>query len=254
MSWRLLRAEFLKQRSTRTNLELLGAMVGLIALIVYVHGVQLPVERLATRTAQLIVLGQGRMIGTLFGAILGGLSITGEFRHGTIRPTFVVTPKRGRVLLVKVVVGALFGVAFGLIAAAAAVGVGGAALAQRGVVLSLDGNDYALLLAGTAAGAGLWAAIGTGLGAVVRNQVPLLIGICIWLLFVESLLFEDLGLKKIAGISDIGRFLPGTLAKEAAGLGDQTLLAPGAAVLGLAVYAVAAAAIGWMAIRARDVP
>jgi hypothetical protein len=89
---------------------------------------------------------------------------------------------------------------------------------------------------------------------VVRNQVPLLIGICIWLLFIEGLLFEDLGLNKIAGISGIGRFLPGTLAKEAAGLGDQTLLAPGAAVLWLAVYALAAAAIGWTAIRARDVP
>jgi hypothetical protein len=32
------------------------------------------------------------------------------------------------------------------------------------------------------------------------------------------------------------------------------VLAPGAAVLWLAVYAVAADAIGWTAIRARDVP
>jgi len=128
------------------------------------------------------------MLGTLFAALLGAMSITGEFRHGTIRPTFLTTPRRGRVVAAKVWASMLIGVAFGLIAAAVAAGVGSAALAARGVKIQLDGGDYALLLAGGAAAAGLWAAIGVGLGAVVRNQVPTVVGLCAWLLFVEGLL------------------------------------------------------------------
>ena len=82
----------------------------------------------------------------------------------------------------------LIGGAFGLVAAAGAAGVGSAALATRSVAIQLEGGDYALLLAGCAAAAALWAAIGVGLGAVVRSQVSTVVGICAWLLFIESLL------------------------------------------------------------------
>src|SRR5262249_61087567 len=89
----------------------------------------------------------------------------------------------------------VMGIRFGLIAPAAAVGVGSAALAARGLEVRLDGGDYALLLGGSAVGAALWAAIGVGLGALVRNQVPTVVGICTWLLFVEGLPFGAIGLS-----------------------------------------------------------
>lgn len=74
---------------------------------------------------------------------------------------------------------------------------------MRGIDVQIDAGDYALLLAGGAAAAALWAAIGVGLGAVVRSQVPTMIGICAWLLFVESLLVGD-----VSNITEIGRFGP----------------------------------------------
>ena len=242
----LFRAELLKLRSTRTTLGLFSAMLGLVLLVVLLHGYGIPVGRLSHRANQLEVVGRAELLGSLFAALLGALSVTGEFRHGTIRPTFLVTPRRGRVVAAKVGASMLIGSAFGLFAAAGATGVGSAALDTRGVAIRLDGGDFALLLAGCTAAAALWAAIGVGLGAAVRHQVPTVVGICAWLLFVESLLLGDLSL-----LGGAGRFLPGALGKAASG--QDPLLAPGLAVLLLALYAAAAAAAGWVATTRRDV-
>ncbi|CAN5243661.1 hypothetical protein BH20ACT24_BH20ACT24_04020 [soil metagenome] len=142
----------------------------------------------------------------------------------------------------------LVGASFGLVAAAIVAGVGSAALAARGVVIRLDFGDFALLVAGGAGAAGLWAAIGVGLGALVRNQVTAVAGICAWLLFVEGLLVGDLfgGL-----VADIGRFMPGALAKAASE--QEPLPSPGFGVFLLALYALGTAAAGWLATARRDV-
>jgi len=242
-----LRAELLKLRSTRTNLGLFSAMLGLVLLVVLLHGFAVPAERLSNRVTQLnLVFGWAALLASLFAALLGALSITGEFRHGTIRPTFLVTPRRGRVVLAKVWASMLMGSIFGLIVATVALGVGSAVLATRGVAIRLEGGDAALLLAGCAMAGALWAAIGVGLGAVVRNQVPIVAGICAWLLFVEQLLLGDI-------LGGVGGYMPGALAKAASGLGGDPVIAPGLAVLLLALYAVAAAAAGWVATTRRDV-
>jgi hypothetical protein len=123
-----------------------------------------------------------------------------------------------------------------------------AALLARGVDVRLDGDDYALLVLGSAAAAALWAAIGVGLGALIRNQVPTLIGICAWLLFVEGLLAGDVG-----GLGDVGRFLPGAAASAISGQDPSTLLAPAVGLVLLASYAVATAVTGALAISRRDV-
>lgn len=70
------------------------------------------------------------------------MSITVEFRHGTIRPTILATPRPGRVVAAKVGVSMLIGIAFGLTAAAVAAGVGSASLAARGLEIRLDGGLF----------------------------------------------------------------------------------------------------------------
>jgi ABC-2 type transport system permease protein len=244
-----LRAELLKQRSTRTNLGLFAAMLGLVLLAVLLHGFGVAAENLGSTSRQLTILfGRGEFLAALFAALLGALSITSEIRHGTIRPTFVVNPWRGRVVAAKVLASTMIGAGFGLTASALAAGVGTAALRVRGIDIQLGGGDYALLLAGSAAAAALWAAIGVGIGAVVRHQVPTLIGISAWLLFVEGLLVGD-----VVGVGEIGRFAPGALGMAASGQDPGTLLAPALGALLLALYAVAAAAAGWVTTTRRDV-
>lgn len=243
-----LRAELCKQHSTRTALGLFAAMLGLVLLAVSLHGFGLAAANFDSTSKQVTILfGWGEVFGALFAALLGAMSITGEIRYGTIRPTFLVTPERRRVVAAKVWASMLIGSGFGLAAGAVAAAVGTAALRARGIDVRLDAGDYALVVAGAAAAAALWAAIGVGVGAVVRNQVPALIGIVVWLLFVENLLVGD-----IAGVGDFGRLLPGAAGKAISGQDPATLLAPAVGLVLLALYAAAAAVAGWLATSRRD--
>ncbi len=243
-----LRSELFKQRSTRTGLALFGAMFSLVLLAVLLHGFGLAAENVDNTSEQLMVFGRGEFLGALFAALLGAMSITGEIRHGTIRPTFLVTPSRGRVVAAKVSVSGLIGAGFGLAAGALAAGVGTAALRLRGIEVRLDSGDYALLIAGGAIAGALWAAIGVGVGALVRNQVAAMVGICAWLLFVEGLLVGD-----VADVAEVGRFAPGAAGEAISGQNQDTLLAPALALVVLTLYAVAAAVAGSLATSRRDV-
>ena len=118
-----LHSELLKQRTTSTNVVLLVAMVVLISLVVLLHMTTLPAQDLSDRTGQLKVLGLGTTFGMIFASLLGAMSVTGEIRHGLIRPTFLASPKRTRVIAAKVAAGAIAGAAFGLLAEVLAVGV-----------------------------------------------------------------------------------------------------------------------------------
>jgi ABC-2 type transport system permease protein len=242
-----LRSEVFKLRSTRTGLGLFAAMTGLVLLAVVLHSL-LPAQALASRNNQLMILGRGEFLGALFAALLGALAVTAEVRHGTIRPTFLVTPRRGRVVWAKVSASVLAGAGFGLVAGAVAAAAGAAAFGARGIDLRLDGGDYVLLATGSAAAAALWAVIGVGVGALVRHQVPTVVGICAWLLFVEGLLAGDL-----VGLGEVGRFLPGAAAAAISGQEPGTLLAPAVGLALLAAYAAAAAVSGAFATSHRDV-
>jgi ABC-2 type transport system permease protein len=244
-----LRAELLKQRSTRTPIGLFLAMLALVLLAILLHGLGLPARALGGRHNQLTVLGRGELLGVLFAAVLGAVSITAEYRHGTIRPTFLATPRRGRVVAAKVAASMLIGAGFGLAACAVAAWMGTAALGSRGIEVRLDAGDYALLLAGGGTAAALWAAIGVGVGALVRNQVPVLVGLCAWLLFVEGLLVGD-----VAGVTEVGRFGPGAAAAALTGQDPGRLLAPAVGLVLLVLYATAAVLAGGLATDRRDVP
>jgi hypothetical protein len=240
-----LRSELLKQRSTFTNLGLFLAMLALVLLAVLLHAVAVPADRLQTASDQVQVFRFGALLGALFAGLVGALSITGEIRHGTIRPTFLVTPRRGEVVAAKVVISALVGTVFGLVAAGVAVGVGSAALAAREIPITLDAGDYTLMPLGGIAAAALWAPIGVGLGALVRNQVATLVAIFLWLFFIENLLVDF--------VPGAGKFAPGAAAAAITGLDPDRLLAPAFGALLLAVYAAATAAAGWIATLRRDV-
>ncbi len=245
----LLRSELFKQRTTRTSAELLLWMVGLVLLVVLLHVFSLPAATLNSRDGQLRVFGWGTSVGALFAALLGAMSITSEIRHGTIRPTFLATPKRARVVAAKVGASALAGVILGLLAEALAAGAGGAGLATRGIHIALGAGDYAQMLAGGAVGAALWAAIGTGVGAIVRNQVGTVVGLCVWLLLVETVL--------IGNVPAVSKFAPGAAAGALAGaIQTQSvakLLGPTLGALLLVVYAAAASAAGSIVTSRRDV-
>jgi ABC-2 type transport system permease protein len=240
-----LRSELLKQRSTQTTVALFLAMSALVGLAVAMHVLAPAAADLSTRADQLLVFEVGTRVGMLFAGLVGAMAITAEIRYGTIRPTFLVSPTRGPVMAAKLVVGALVGLLLGLAAEALMAVAATAAFSARGIDNQLDGSDYIQLLTGGMAAAALWATIGLGLGAVVRNQVGALIGVCAWMLLLENLL--------LAFVSDAGRFAPGAAGLALAGETSDELLAPAVAAPVLLLYAVVATAAGWLATVSRDV-
>jgi ABC-2 type transport system permease protein len=244
-----LRSELLKQRTTRTSLVLLAWMVGLVVLVVALHVLSFGAADLSRAGNQMKILGLGTSIGALFASLVGALSITGEIRTGTIRPTLLVTPRRTRVLVAKILASMLAGVGVGLIAEALTAGAEATGLGVRGIHIELAAGDYAQLLAGGALAGALFAAIGVGVGAIVRNQVAAVVGLCVWLLLLEPLLLGDVpGAAKYAPEASAGA-IAGAIQSQIA----DTLVAPALGVLLLAVYAALAGVAGSLAVTRRDV-
>jgi ABC-2 type transport system permease protein len=238
-----LRSELLKQRSTQTTLYLFLAMFGLVALAVTMHVLALSADDLSTRTHQLEVFQVGSRAGMLFAGLAGAIAITAELRYGTIRSTFLVTPRRSPVLAAKLAIGALVGIVFGLLAELLMTADAAVGLAARGIDNQLTAGDYLQLLTGGATAAALWAVAGVGVGALVRNQVAALVGLCVWMFVVES--------TSESFVPDFGRLLPGSAGLALAGNSDKLSAAVGALLLVL--YAAAIAAAGWRATLRRDV-
>lgn len=242
-----LRAELLKLRTTRTTLGLAAALLGTTGLAAAVHLLGFDGPLVDQRAEQLgIILDIGVSIGLLFAAVAGMLAITGEFRHGTIRSTLVRQPRRSRLLTAKVVSQAVVGASLGALGSAYAVALAALLLGGRGIDFQLDSSDVATLVAGSALGGALFAQLGLAIATMVRSQVPVVTGALIWMLFLESLLR--------AGMPDVGKFAPGSLARAIAGQSDAALSStPGAlAVLaGLCVVALVAANLTF---QRRDLP
>jgi ABC-2 type transport system permease protein len=237
-------SELRKMRSTRTNIGLLAGMVALILLTVLLNGFIPTKHELATHDNQHALLSAGTSA-ALFAALIGVMAITSEFRHGTIRPTFVVTPQRTRVIAAKVVASLLMGAVFGLAAIALSLGVGYAILGIRDIPVELGAGHLVWLMLGTPAMTAAWAALGVGLGAVLRNQVFAVIGLIIWTMVIDNLLR---GL-----VPSIGGYTPvGASAALVADPADYVLPAAAGGLL-LLGYLVALVTSGAILVARRDV-
>ena len=199
-------------------------MLALIVLFGLLAGLLTHADNLTTAENQRGLFGVGSLAG-VFSALTGVLLVTGEYRFGTIRPTFLFTPRRSRVIVAKLVASALAGLAFGVVGEALGFGLGYVCLRARGIPLALHGGSLTLLLLGTVAAVALWGAIGASVAAIVRNQIGTIIGLLAWGFIVENLLF--------AFVPSVGRLTPGEAESALTGLTTYHLLsaAAGGAVL-----------------------
>jgi hypothetical protein len=92
----------------------------------------------------------------------------------------------------------------------------------------------------------LWGALGVGLGSLVRSQVGAIVGLLVWLLFVEHILF--------ALYSKVGKFGPGEATNALANMHSEHLLAPVVGGIVLLAWAAAFGAAGAFLTERRDVP
>ena len=233
-----IRAELLKIRSTRTTIGIVLGMVALILLFSLLSGLLTKAPSLTSTEDQRGVLSVGSLAG-VFSALAGIMLVTSEYRHGTIRPTFLFNPRRPRVIDAKLIAGLLAGIVFGIIGEGLGFAIGYACITGRGITYALNGGQTTLLLLGTLAGVTLWGALGVGIGTIVRNQVGSIIGLLAWGFIAENLLF--------AFVPSVGRFGPAHASDALIGLSsDHFLPAAAGGVVLLAwtlAFAVAATAL-----------
>jgi len=241
-----LRAEVLKVRTTRTTAGVLAGMVGVVLLAIALHAFGLPANRLATGADQRkMFLDVGSNMGMVFAALIGALSMTVEFRYGTIRPTLLSVPRRGRVIVAKAWSALVVGSVAGMVAAGLASAAGTAFLRLRGMSVDIPAGQYVQLVLGGAAAGAAWATLGFGVGAVVRSQVPAVVGLFVWILFVENVL--------IAGVPTVGKFSPGALGRALAGQQTDVIHNPAVALVLLIAFASVSMSAGLTATTRRDV-
>jgi hypothetical protein len=183
---------------------------------------------------------------TLAALLLGILGMTGELRHGTATATFLVTPRRGRVVAAKLAASAIGGLAVALVAAVVVLAIALPWLPAKGVQVPLADPGLAARVAGLAAAVALHAVLGTGLGALLGNQFAAVVaGLLLWQGLVEDLLVGVLGRPGLA------HWLPEGAAAALTAPGDATL-AMWAGALVLAAYGLVLAVAGGRLVVSRD--
>lgn len=185
----------------------------------------------------------------VFVLILGIIAITGEFRHQTVTPTFLATPRRGRVVIAKLLTYTLAGIGYGLLVVAFSLVLALPWLAAKDVDISLSANGIPGALAGTVAGVALYSVLGVGVGALIRNQIAAVVGSLVYLFVVEAFA------ANLPTVRDYYKYLPGGANAALTGSTQPgtTLLEPWQGGLLLVAYGVVFAVVGsWLAVR-RDV-
>jgi len=197
----VLDAERIKLSTTRSVLWTSAAIavlsIGLAALQgSTAYGASpLPPERAATGVA---------VFGVPVLMILAALTLTGEYRSGMIRTTFMATPDRTLVLVAKAVVAAIFSAVYAAALTIAAVGVG------RLMAPPLVGSNLSLVDPGTwrlvgaiSLFAALAAMLGVAVAALLRHSAGVVAVLLMWPLVAEPILGN---LPNIG--SEVGPYLP----------------------------------------------
>ncbi|QIG39243.1 ABC transporter permease [Microbacterium sp. 4R-513] len=146
-------------------------------------------------------------VGYVFPLLIGTLMVTSEFRHKTLTPTFLATPRRATVLGAKIVVGLLLGLLYGVVGVVAAVGPSAAFLSGYGIETGFTSSDTWALLGRMLLAYVLWVFIGIGVGALVRNQVGAIVGVLVFTQFLEPV--ARAAASFVDGLDDVTKYLPG---------------------------------------------
>jgi ABC-2 type transport system permease protein len=191
----LIRAEFLKLRSTRMPAWLVPATLAMAVLTV-----TFSVPSAGAKNSGLSLDEPGllaRIVGVSFSVpqvamvLVGVLAFTQEVRYGTITSTFLVEPRRPRVLAAKGVALVLAGVAI----AAATLVV--SLIASVALIHLRHGNvtfgaEFWQVVAAVFVVMALYGVIGLAVGALLRDQIVAVVVALVWLTFGEHMLIDAL--------------------------------------------------------------
>ena len=183
-----IKSEWIKLRSVRANVVLIILAIGAPLVISVLVALFMDFGPFESDVFGNVVLGPTFICAFLAG-VLGVLSIGQEYRHNTIRVTFVAQPRRSTVLAAKCIVNGLLGLYIGLFTPLLCFGVGGLILKARHVDMSLiHPNSNLIALIGQGLFAGMVTLMGFGLGCIMRQPAGAIPALLLWPLVAEGIL------------------------------------------------------------------
>jgi ABC-2 type transport system permease protein len=191
-------SEFRKLRTVRSPWLLLAAgplivIAGITGLVASGGNIHDP----ATQNTALAHVG----LAAVFTLVFGILSVAGEYRNATITDTYLSSPGRSRIVTAKLTVYGLTGAAAGLTCALVALAVTAAWWSAKGGSFDLSAARTWQTLGGGVAVNIAFAAIGVGLGALIRNLAAAVATALAWIALVEGIAGQLVG-------SGLARWLP----------------------------------------------
>jgi ABC-2 type transport system permease protein len=196
-------------------------------------------------------------LGYVFPVIIGAMSVTGEFRHMTITPTLLAEPRRSVVLGAKLISSIPIGALYGIIGTLSTVGAGAVVLALMGKDPMLTDPEVLRTLAFGVVALTVWAMVGVGFGAALKNQVVAIVVVIAFTQLVEPILRVALGL--IDATTGVPKWLPGAAGEAITGssfysvTGINELLTRWQGLVVLVGYGLVLAAIGRFTTLRRDI-
>jgi ABC-2 type transport system permease protein len=184
----------------------------------------------------------GAAAGAIFVIVAGIIGMAGDWRFGQATQTFLTTPQRWRVVVVKGLTYMGVGAVYGVAAAASSVATAWGWYRANDLALPLDRSAVWLTLLGCLAVAIVFGLFGVAIGAITRNQTAGIVVAVGWHALVEPALF--------AASPSVFKWLPGlasfSLRRQPA---DGLLtVGPAAAVLLFSVVVFLAAGL-WLVER-----
>lgn len=197
---RLIRAEFLKLRTTQVWFWLLVGTIAVAALLVVAqiasdHGV----ERAADVPDMFTSASQAYIV--VF--VLGVLGITTEFRYQTITPTVLQTPSRWAIITAKLITYALVGIAYSIVSVLVQIAIAVPWLSSKDITVDFGNSHVQHAIIGVVVVVALFGIVGIGIGALLRNQIVAVVVGIIFLVVLENLLLL------IPGVRHVWPFTPG---------------------------------------------
>jgi ABC-2 type transport system permease protein len=247
---RLVRAEFLKLRTTQVWFWLLLAVLAIAVLVILgtflpsdgIHDkAQVPDIFAATNTAYIAVF------------VLGVLGVTTEFRYQTITATVLVTPSRWALITAKMIAYAILGALYAVACIALELAIALPWLSARNIDFDLGDPNLRRALFGLFLVLALFGIIGLGVGALLRNQIVAVTVGVIFLLILQNLLLL------IPGVRDAWPYMPAGAVAAILASPDMnapdvvTLTSPLVGVISLLLWAFIPAILGASLTMNRDI-
>jgi ABC-type transport system involved in multi-copper enzyme maturation permease subunit len=214
------------------------------------------------------IFTSGQFFGLLILLLFGALLVTGEYHHQTATTTFLGQPRRSRVIGAKVATAILVAAVVWLVTTLIDLATGVIFFGAEGQSNSIGVWDVQRSILMNLPAYALWALLGMGLGALIRNQVAsTLVGAGLYLIggqiaqliFVvvyRFMLTKDWVLQSMVALPSMASSVMISPERVSlSGLGDGTVYLPQWWVGGLVLlgYGIVATGIGTLLIRRRDI-